>query len=526
MTALLTFDTVSLRTPDGRSLLDNLTFSLGRECVGLVGRNGVGKTTLLRAASGEIPPASGTVRLAGRAAVLAQTFAPPAGATLADLLGVAGPLALLDRIASGEAGADELEGADWTLPLRTEAALARAGLAGFALERPAAELSGGQATRAGIARLLLAAPDLILLDEPTNNLDAQGRAAVAELLAGWEGAALVVSHDRSLLAGMDRVLELTSLGARLYGGGWDLYTERRDLETSAAERALDNAERDVQRTARAAQAARERKDRRDAAGRRARARGDAPKILLDARAERAEGTGARLNRLAERRQAEAAQALETASARVERQRRLAFDLPATNLPAGRTVLAFEDVTFGWGDGPALLEGLSFRLVGPERVAVTGPNGAGKTTLIGLAAGALQPRAGRIVRGVLAALLDQQTGLLDDELSLVDNFRRRRPAATPNQAHEALARFLFRNVEALKTAGALSGGERLRAALACVLWGPTPPQLLILDEPTNHLDLDSIEAVEAALSAYDGAILVVSHDPRFLEAIGVEREIAL
>jgi ATPase subunit of ABC transporter with duplicated ATPase domains len=526
MTALLTFDTVSLRTPDGRSLLDNLTFSLGRERVGLVGRNGVGKTTLLRAASGEIPPAAGAVRLTGRAAVLEQSFGPPAGATLADLLGVTGPLALLDRIGRGEARPDELEAADWTLTLRIEAALARAGLGAAALDRPAAELSGGQATRAGIARLLLALPDLILLDEPTNNLDVQGRAAVAELLAGWEGGALVVSHDRDLLAGMDRILELTTLEARLYGGGWNLYRARRELETAAAERSLETAERDVQRAARAAQVARERKDRRDAAGRRARARGDAPKILLDARAERAEGTGARLNRLAERQQADAAQALETAAARVERLRRLAFDLPKTNLPAGRTVLAFEDVAFGWPDGAPLIEGLSFRLVGPERVAVTGPNGAGKTTLIRLATGALKPHAGRVVRGVPAALLDQQASLLDDGLTLVDNFRRRHPAATANQAHEALARFLFRNTEALKLAGALSGGERLRAALACVLWGQTPPQLLILDEPTNHLDLASIEAVEAALAAYDGALLAVSHDGRFLDAIGIERRIAL
>ena len=134
--------------------------------------------------------------------------------------------------------------------------------------------------------------------------------------------------------------------------------------------------------------------------------------------------------------------------------------------------------------------------------------------------------GEVTRGVKAAFLDQQTALLGDDPTLVAAFRRLNPKATENTARAALARFLFRNTTAEKPVAALSGGERLRAALACVLLGDQPPQLLILDEPTNHLDLDSIGAVEAALSGYDGALLVVSHDRDFLDAIRVEREVAL
>jgi ATPase subunit of ABC transporter with duplicated ATPase domains len=184
------------------------------------------------------------------------------------------------------------------------------------------------------------------------------------------------------------------------------------------------------------------------------------------------------------------------------------------------------VSFAYPGEPPLLSDVSLRLVGPERVAVTGPNGAGKTTLIRLAAGELAPASGRIVRGGPAAFLDQQTALLRPEENLVEAFRRLNPQANENAARAALARFLFRNVAAEKAVGSLSGGERLRAALACVLIADRPPQMLILDEPTNHLDLESIEAVEAALAGYDGALLVVSHDPDFLAAIGVEREIAL
>jgi ATPase subunit of ABC transporter with duplicated ATPase domains len=367
---------------------------------------------------------------------------------------------------------------------------------------------------------------VLLLDEPTNNLDADARALVARVLARWKGGAVVVSHDRTLLRGMDRIVELSSLGARSYGGGYDLYAQRKAEETAAAVRDLDHAERETRRVAREAQVARERKDRRDAAGKRFAARRSEPKILLGAMAQRAEQSGGREDLLARRLSEQAADRKAEAEARVERLSTLAFDLPPSRLPVGKPVLAFEGVYFAWRDGGLVLDDLSFQIVGPERVAVCGPNGAGKTTLIRLATGALSPSTGVVRRGVPAALLDQRAALLDDGQTILENFLRLNPAAGVNAAHAALARFMFRNAAAQQQAATLSGGERLRAALACVLCAETPPQLLILDEPTNHLDLAAIEAVEAALASYDGALLVVSHDEDFLEAVGVERRIRL
>jgi ATPase subunit of ABC transporter with duplicated ATPase domains len=526
MTSLITLDGLTQLSPDGRVLFETLTLAFGRERTGLVGRNGVGKTTLIRVILGEAQPAAGAVTVAGRLAVLRQQLAPPPGATLADLLGVAAPLAALSRLQAGQGTHDDLQRADWTLPPRVDAALAGMGLAGIPLDRPAEALSGGQATRAALAALLIAEPDFILMDEPTNNLDAEGRAVVAALLEGWRGGALVVSHDRSLLRRMDRIVELTSLGAEVYGGAYDLYAARKAEAEAAAARDLDRAGQALARVGREIQQTRERKARSDAAGRRKRARGDAPKMLLDAQAERAENTGGRQSRLAERQRAEAERDLADAEARIERVRRLAFELPPSGLPAGKQVLAFEAVSFAWPDGAPVLSDVSFRLTGPERVALVGPNGAGKTTLIRLAVGDLSPTAGVIRRGEPAVLLDQRAALLDDDETLLANFRRLNPAADANAAHAALARFVFRNVTALKPAGSLSGGERLRAALACALMAARPPRLIILDEPTNHLDLDSIAAVEAALAAYDGALLVATHDRDFLESIGVEREVRL
>ena len=526
MPAFVTLESVSFRAPDGRSLFDNLTLAFGAERTGLVGRNGVGKTTLVRLILGELAPLAGAVNVRGRVGVLRQAVQPPAGASVADLLGVAGPLARLARIAAGAGSEDDLADADWTLEARLDAALAEVDLAGLDLARPAASLSGGQLTRAQLAGILAEAPDLLILDEPTNNLDAAARALVAEVLGRWKGGAIVVSHDRALLRRMDRIVELTTLGPRIYGGGYDLYLARKEEAEAAAARDLSEAERAADRITREVQVAAERKARRDAAGKRSRAKNDQPKIMLDFKAGRAEASGGRGQRLAERRQGDAAADLAEAEAKVERLRRLGFELPASGLAAGKPVLAFTDVAFAHPGGEPLLEGVSLRLLGPERVAVTGPNGSGKTSLIRLAVGELTPTSGEVRLGVRAAFLDQRTALLREDETLVEAFLRLNPEATANAARAALARFLFRNTAAEKPVRALSGGERLRAALAAVLMSPHPPQLLVLDEPTNHLDLESIEAVEAALRGYDGALLVVSHDRDFLDAVGIDREVAL
>ncbi|MES2835008.1 MAG: ABC-F family ATP-binding cassette domain-containing protein [Pseudomonadota bacterium] len=517
----MTLDRVAARTPDGHTLFDNLSLALARERTGLVGRNGAGKTTLLRLIAGMAEPAEGAVARAGTVGWLAQRGEPAADETVGHTLGVAEPLAVLARVLAGEGTADDLAEADWSLEARLDEVLAEVGLGGLSTDRLTASLSGGEQTRLRLAALFLVRPDLILLDEPTNNLDTEGRAIVTEAIARWPGGAVVVSHDRALLRRMDRIVELSGLGASSYGGGYDLYAERKAAERAAAERDLETAEQDARRVARESQKAVEKKTRRDRAGQAYAMSGSAPKIVLGAMARRAEESSARENRLATRLKEDAGAALGEAREKVERARALDIPMPPTGLAAGRTVLTVDEACWG-----PVLKPVSLKLVGPERVAVTGPNGAGKTTLLKLIAGELTPAEGRVERPVEAALLDQDAAILRPDETLVEAYRRMNPEATPNDAHAALARFLFRNTAAQRTAGTLSGGERLRAALACVMSGAKPQQLLILDEPTNHLDLDSIAAVEAALRAYDGALIVVSHDRDFLDAIGIEREIRL
>ncbi len=365
----------------------------------------------------------------------------------------------------------------------------------------------------------------MLLDEPTNNLDADGRAAVADLLRQWKGGALVVSHDRELLRGMDQILELTGVGAKLYGGNWDAYETRRALDLAAAEHDLGVARRQLADIDRKAQERTERKARADSRGKTKGARGDMPAIVAGGLKRAAEGTSGAQSRLAERQRGNASANLAAARAEIEILNPLAVALEPSGLAAGRTVLQADNLTGGPGAKP-IIRTQNLNITGPERVALTGPNGAGKTTLLRLLTGELPAVSGTVRITPHHALLDQQVALLDPELTIRDNYLRLNPGDTENACRAALARFAFRAEAALQRVGTLSGGEMLRAGLAATIGSSHPPELLILDEPTNHLDIAAVAAVEAGLSAYDGALLVVSHDRAFLGAIGITREIAL
>ncbi len=526
MSAFLLAENLGYQTPDGRSLFTDLTLSFGAERTGLIGRNGVGKTTLLKLLLGEIQPQSGHVHRQGRIGVLSQEVRPSPGATVADQMGIADGLARLDRIADGQASEDDLAQADWALETRIAEALAATGLNDLDLRQPLSALSGGEVTRLSLAGLLLDAPDTLVLDEPTNNLDAGARDLVTRILGDWRGGAIVISHDRALLRCMDRIVELSSLGARIYGGNWDVYKAQRDHERETAERELASAERATKQLERSLQQARERKQKRDASGKRGRASRSHGKSLYDGRKERSESSHGRQHVVSDRLRQQADENLAEKRRAVERLRHLRLALPSADLSAGKMVLGFDHLHWQTPGGKAVLSDLSFTIVGPERIAVTGPNGVGKTTLIKLAGGELAPSAGTVRRFVGAAMLDQKAALLHPDETIVENFARLHPAAGKNAGRAVLARFLFRAEAAEVPVGQLSGGETLRAALACTLGGPAPPQLLILDEPTNHLDLESIAAIEAALVDYDGALLVVSHDRDFLDAIGIERVIEL
>lgn len=517
--------------PDGRALFENFTLAFGRERTGLIGANGSGKTTLIRLLAGELRPTAGSVQRTCTIAVLPQDFRPPPEASLAVVLGVEARLAALRRMEAGRATVEDIDliGTDWDLPERVVSVLARFGLAHLSPDRAVGAVSGGEATRVALAGLALGQPDFLLLDEPTNHLDADSRGTLYRFIEEWTGGVLCVSHDRELLRRMDRIVELSSVGVRVYGGNYDEYRRLHDAQTLAAERELDSARAALRAAERQAREVVERQARREAQGRRSRASANMPKILLNGRRGQAQATSGRIRAITEREVEERRERAAAARKRVEERECPRFGLRSSGLAAGRTVLDVDAVSVCFpGAVKPVLDKISLRIVGPERVAITGPNGSGKTTLLNVALGRRVPDGGTVRRlpDHETVLLDQHGAALDVTQSVLANFQAYHPDMDATATRYALARFLFSADDALQTVSTLSGGQRLRASLACALGGERPPSLLALDEPTNHLDFEALDALETALSEYDGALIVISHDATFLDAIGIERFVML
>src|SRR5689334_21629457 len=564
MTAAIVCSDLSFSWPDGASVLSGLTVSFGPGRTGLIGVNGSGKSTLLKLIAGELRPGSGAVRTHGEVGYLPQAIALGTHQSVSDLLGITAARDALHAMEAGETGEDVFAaiGDDWDVEERARAWLDRLGLDRVGLDDRVERLSGGETIGVALAALFLRRPDIMLLDEPTNNLDLDVRQRLYDAVASWTGVMVIVSHDRELLALMDQIADLSGGEIRMYGGNLDAYEELLAAEQAAAERAVTSAAADVRREQRDLVGAQDKQARRDRMGRKVAASGGLPKIVAYARKRAAQETAGRSRGLHAERLEAARGRLAQAEEAVRDDAEIRVDLPGTAVPAGRTVLTVTGLDGAhWHPaaalagatalpGAATLAGAAPAAIpdpgvpqadpgappvktlaelivrGPERIALTGPNGSGKTTLLRAIAG-LAARPGVTVRlGAVVGYLPQRLDILDDALSVVDNVRAAAPAASVNEARASLARFLFRGPRAERLAGMLSGGERFRAVLAALLLAQPAPQLLLLDEPTNNLDMASVRQLSQALEGYRGAIVVASHDLPFLRSAGISRWLRL
>jgi ATPase subunit of ABC transporter with duplicated ATPase domains len=508
------------------TIFDSLSFTLsGTRRVGLVGPNGAGKTTLLRLLAGVAAPERGSVARGpgDRIGYLPQE-PPGADLTIDRLLGAAlgevwelhGELERLERRLDEPAAlaaygdAQERFGAlgGWALQAQLDGARDALGIAHVPLDAPLGALSGGEAARALLAGVLLARPTVLLLDEPTNHLDLDGLAWLEEFLVAFSGAVLVVSHDRRFLdATVSQIVELDGGALTAYEGGYTAYRDekarrraRLDLAYEAQEKRRRRLEADIASTR----------------GYAKRTENTASGLGSDTLKRQAK----KVARKAQSRERRLRRELDSES-HIDKPRHVtALKVELAGGGGGRLVAALRGVSAGW-DGEPLLRDVSLTVHGRDRIAITGPNGAGKSTLLALLEGALEPLAGTVERPVRAAVLPQGADALPADVPAVA-FVRAHARVSEGEARRLLGHFGLEGAAALRVLGRLSPGERARTAIAAMV--AARAELLLLDEPTNHLDFPSLDVLEAALREYPGAIVAVSHDRAFLDAIGIDRRL--
>lgn len=520
-----------------RTLFERLDVTVAPcDVIGVVGSNGAGKSTLLRILAGELAPLDGVVNLAPADAFvgwLPQEHERVPGETVAAYVarrtGCAAATRAMD--AAAEALADPSADADgysaaldhWLatgaadLDERLPAVLADLGLDSDAV-RPESTLmtalSGGQAARVGLAALMLSRFDIVLLDEPTNDLDLDGLARLEEIVGNLRGGVVLVSHDREFLARtVTRVVELDLAQNRttVYGGGYESYLEEREVARRHRREQYDEfAEKKADLVARA-------RTQREWSSQGVRnAMRKAPDNDKNRRTAQTESS---------EKQAQKVRQMESRIARLEeveeprKEWTLQFTIGAA--PRSSSVVAtLDNAVVRQGD--FVLGPVSLQVDAGERIGITGPNGAGKSTLLRLLLGRQQPDEGRASLGANVAIgeIDQARADFTGDSRLVDRFEQYVPSWTTADVRTLLAKFGLRADHVERTADELSPGERTRAGLALLQARGT--NVLVLDEPTNHLDLPAIEQLEQALETYDGALLLVTHDRRMLQNVRLDR----
>ncbi|MET7409352.1 ABC-F family ATP-binding cassette domain-containing protein [Streptomyces parvulus] len=506
------------------------------DVIGLVGANGAGKSTLLRLLAGLAAPEQGELRLSPPTATVGHLPQEPerrpgesVRAFLSRRTGVTEAQRVMDEatqaLVDGAPGADDayatalerwlsLGGAD--LDDRAEETADALGLT-VGLDQPMASLSGGQAARAGLASLLLSRYDVFLLDEPTNDLDLDGLERLERFVTGLRAGTVVVSHDREFLTRtVTKVLELDLAQRRinLYGGGYEAYLEERDV---ARRHARDEYEEYADKRSALQDRAQTQRAWMDKGVKNARrkAGGDNDKIGRKFRSEASEKQAAKARQT--QRMIERLEVVE------EPRKEWELRMEIASAPrSGAVVATLRDAEVRRGG--FVLGPVSLQIDWADRVAVTGANGAGKSTLLGALLGRVPLDAGHAAlgSGVLLGEVDQARELFHGPESLLDAFRAGVPGTEPADIRTLLAKFGLKADHVVRAAATLSPGERTRAALA-LLQG-RGVNLLVLDEPTNHLDLPAIEQLESALDAYEGTLLLITHDRRMLDAVRVTRRL--
>lgn len=528
---MLHLQNISYIHPDKNRLFDNISLTLNKNRkVALIGNNGAGKSTLLKIITGTLQASEGVRKIHSDPYYVPQVFGQFNELTVAEALHIDKKLQSLQEILNGNVTEEYLTilNDDWAIEDRCREALEYWKLQGIELQQKMETLSGGQKNKVFLAGLMIHEPELALLDEPSNHLDAEGRKLLYEFIRTTRTSLLVVSHDRFLLNILEEIWELTKSGIQIYGGNYDFYTEQKQIERKALDSEVKNKEKALKKAQEKERETLERQNKLDARGKKKQEKAGLPTISMNTLKNNAEKSTAKVKSVHNEKIEGISLELQQLRKELPDMEQMKFGFTSSVLHKGKTLVEIKDLQFKYNEYVVFKAPLTIKLLSAERIALKGKNGSGKTTLINLLLGKQKDFSGVLLRNEFSsAYIDQEYSLINPSKTVYEQAQEFNTGALlEHDIKIRLSRFLFRREHWDKRCINLSGGEKMRLMLCCLTIATQTPDLIVLDEPTNNLDIQSIEILTKAVNEYKGTLIVVSHDTRFLEEILIERNIEL
>ena len=507
----------------------NLTVNKGEQ-VSLVGNNGSGKSTLLRIIEGGLKPVSGEVVCSSQPYYVPQHFGQYDQLTVMQALQVESKIKALQAIIAGDASAGHFTvlDDDWNIEERCLAALSFWGLQHIRLDQPMCTLSGGEKTKVFLSGLQIHSPEIILMDEPTNHLDTGSRNKLYGFIESSRATMLIVSHDRTLLNLLPYTCELDRSTISLYGGNYEFYKEQKEQALAALQNQLSEKEKELRLAKKIAREALERKNKSSSRGEKSAVKKGIPRIMMGAMKEGAENSTVKLKNVHDDKMSAISSSIADIQTALPNMRQMKTDFNSPDLHIGKILVTAKDVNFGYGESRLWQDPLNLQIKSGDRIRFSGNNGAGKTTLLKLLLGELEPTEGTITRADFKYIyIDQEYSIVQPHLTVFEQLEQFNLFAKPeHELKMILSRFLFPVGTWDKSCSKLSGGEKMRLAICCLMVSNSTPDLFILDEPTNNLDIQSVNIITAAIKDYNGTVLLVSHDLYFVKEIKINRVVEL
>lgn len=488
--------------PDGRPIFNSLNLTLNNELYALIGPNGVGKTTLAKLIAKELIASKGTITFQDSLVYYFPQFSEAPRISVTQYL--------MDTDAFSNS---------FVLNF----------LSDIDFEMSCYHLSGGQWMRVRLAHIFCSSANFLIFDEPTNHLDKEGRASFSHFLSLFKGGVLNITHDPDLLTKATQIIELSNKGVSIFKGKWDDYISARSEERERLEQALVNAKKKRKEISLERQHRLEQSQKRSNRGKEKAGEGGIPRILLGGRKSASEVSAGKVDRDSMLKASEAVSEAFKAYQDLKVDPVMFAKMIKVKIPQSKVIVKTNSLNVRFsGSKPLWEENLHFSFSGPVRLHIRGNNGSGKSTLLQILANKFDTNAiigESYLTDLSIGYIDQNYTLLDFKKSVFQNVQESSEIADV-ELKNMLAMFLFRGDQIFQTVDTLSGGEKLRLALAKVLLATPSCQILLLDEPTNNLDMQNISFLESVLSTYQGALFVISHDQSFINNISLDEEITL